>query len=98
MCFFFFFSSRRRHTRCSRDWSSDVCSSDLENRVPGGDVNPYLAVAGLIAAGLHGIEHSLALEPPYTTNAYERKGPRVPTTLREAAELWTSSSVARAAF
>src|SRR6185503_20850278 len=28
--FFFFFSSRRRHTRCSRDWSSDVCSSDLE--------------------------------------------------------------------
>src|SRR2546429_1455220 len=30
---YFFFSSRRRHTRCSRDWSSDVCSSDL--RVPG---------------------------------------------------------------
>src|SRR2546429_3511460 len=28
-CCFFFFSSRRRHTRCSRDWSSDVCSSDL---------------------------------------------------------------------
>src|SRR5690554_7074870 len=29
MLFFFFFSSRRRHTRCGRDWSSDVCSSDL---------------------------------------------------------------------
>src|SRR2546429_4874303 len=29
VCVFFFFSSRRRHTRCSRDWSSDVCSSDL---------------------------------------------------------------------
>src|SRR3989442_3798760 len=29
MIFFFFFSSRRRHTRCGRDWSSDVCSSDL---------------------------------------------------------------------
>src|SRR2546422_4651356 len=29
--FFFFFSSRRRHTRCSRDWSSDVCSSDLDH-------------------------------------------------------------------
>src|SRR5687768_17843519 len=29
LCVFFFFSSRRRHTRCSRDWSSDVCSSDL---------------------------------------------------------------------
>src|SRR5437868_11903731 len=38
-CFFFFFSSRRRHTRSKRDWSSDVCSSDLvrrlENPVPG---------------------------------------------------------------
>src|SRR5256884_6539072 len=33
--FCFFFSSRRRHTRCSRDWSSDVCSSDLWKRVPG---------------------------------------------------------------
>src|SRR2546429_8344077 len=30
--YFFFFSSRRRHTRCSRDWSSDVCSSDLWNQ------------------------------------------------------------------
>src|SRR2546421_3682906 len=29
LCFFFFFSSRRRHTRSDRDWSSDVCSSDL---------------------------------------------------------------------
>src|ERR1035438_10831328 len=32
MCFFFFFSSRRRHTRCLSDWSSDVCSSDLERK------------------------------------------------------------------
>src|SRR5687768_17656224 len=31
--FFFFFSSRRRHTRCSRDWSSDVCSSDLMTKL-----------------------------------------------------------------
>src|SRR6266542_5723890 len=31
---FFFFSSRRRHTRCYRDWSSDVCSSDLSSRIP----------------------------------------------------------------
>ena len=30
---FFFFSSRRRHTRCSRDWSSDVCSSDLDHQI-----------------------------------------------------------------
>src|SRR2546422_8212527 len=34
MCVFFFFSSRRRHTRCSRDWSSDVCSSDLALATP----------------------------------------------------------------
>src|SRR5256884_9828369 len=33
----FFFSSRRRHTRCSRDWSSDVCSSDLVGCTPNGD-------------------------------------------------------------
>src|SRR3989442_10110132 len=39
--FFFFFSSRRRHTRCGRDWSSDVCSSDLTEKrenLPGSDV------------------------------------------------------------
>src|SRR5205809_2529912 len=36
MIFIFFFSSRRRHTRCSRDWSSDVCSSDLVTNHPGG--------------------------------------------------------------
>src|SRR2546422_4299700 len=39
LCFFFFFSSRRRHTRCSRDWSSDVCSSDLAMRAV--NVGPY---------------------------------------------------------
>src|SRR5256884_1972202 len=40
LLFIFFFSSRRRHTRCSRDWSSDVCSSDLDDRgifLPAGD-------------------------------------------------------------
>src|SRR2546422_247601 len=43
MSFFFFFSSRRRHTRCSRDWSSDVCSSDLDNLV---DWTPLADSAG----------------------------------------------------
>src|SRR2546422_8152301 len=37
---FFFFSSRRRHTRCSRDWSSDVCSSDLSHTRPTITRNP----------------------------------------------------------
>lgn len=70
----------------------------VENRVPGGDVNPYVAVAALIAAGLHGIENELELEPAFEGNAYQSDKPRVPTTLRAAAELFESSSVARHAF
>jgi glutamine synthetase len=70
----------------------------MEHRVPGGDVNPYLAVAALVAAGLHGIEEGLALEPPCPGNAYRDDGPRVPSTLREARDLWAGSTVARAAF
>ncbi|MDX3075166.1 glutamine synthetase family protein [Streptomyces sp. MI02-7b] len=71
----------------------------LENRVPGGDVNPYLAVAGMVAAGLYGVENKLALPEPVTGNAYAEDGvARVPTTLREAAELWQASPIARAAF
>jgi glutamine synthetase len=70
----------------------------MEHRVPGGDVNPYLAVAALVAAGLHGVERGLALEPPCATNAYRAEGPRVPSTLREAADLWRGGDVARAAF
>ena len=67
----------------------------VENRVPGGDMNPYLGVAALIAAGLHGIENELPLEPELVGNAYEADAPRVPTTLREAAELFADSAVAR---
>src|SRR5207245_3723138 len=46
--FFFFFSSRRRHTRCYRDWSSDVCSSDL---APNGGVEDLFTVSGRADAG-----------------------------------------------
>jgi glutamine synthetase len=70
----------------------------FENRLPGGDVNPYLAVAGLVAAGLHGIEQKLELPEPCPGNAYAADLDHVPTTLREAAELWENSPVARAAF
>jgi glutamine synthetase len=71
----------------------------FENRVPGGDVNPYLAVAGMVAAGLYGIEHKLTLAEPVAGNAYIAEGvEHVPTTLREAAELWEASPIARAAF
>jgi len=70
----------------------------VENRVPGGDVNPYLAVAALIAAGLHGIENELPLEPEFRGNAYGVDKPQVPATMREAAALLGESTLARAAF
>jgi glutamine synthetase len=70
----------------------------FENRVPGGDVNPYLAVAAMIAAGLHGIDNELALEQPCAGNAYAGTAPRIPATLREAAELLAGSGLARAAL
>ncbi|MDT7803578.1 MAG: glutamine synthetase, partial [Actinomycetota bacterium] len=70
----------------------------VENRVPGGDVNPYLAVAALIAAGLHGIENELELEEPFVGNAYNSGRDTVPTTLPEAAAALAGSEVARAAF
>ena len=70
----------------------------MECRAPGGDVNPYLAVAALIAGGLHGIENGLELGEPCTGNAYTGGAQRLPTTLAEAAELFEGSPVARAAF
>ncbi|MEU6277844.1 glutamine synthetase family protein [Streptomyces populi] len=73
-------------------------SARFENRLPGGDVNPHLAVAGLVAAGLYGIERKLELPEACPGNAYTAAYEHVPTTLREAAELWENSPIARAAF
>jgi glutamine synthetase len=70
----------------------------VENRVPGGDVNPYLALAAMLAAGLHGLDNRLALEPPCTGNAYLSDKPRVPGSLAEARRLFAESELARAAF
>ena len=70
----------------------------IENRIPGGDVNPYLAIAAMIAAGLHGIENELPLEDEFAGNAYETDKPHVPTNLREAHDLFSGSGAARAAF
>lgn len=70
----------------------------IENRVPGGDVNPYLAVAAIIAGGIHGIENELELEPMFVGNAYTSDKPRVPSTLRDAADLFAASEIAREAF
>ncbi|MFE5556061.1 glutamine synthetase family protein [Streptomyces sp. NPDC056544] len=73
-------------------------SMRFENRLPGGDVNPYLAVAGLVAAGLYGIENRLELPEVCSGNAYTANYAHVPATLREAAELWENSEIAKAAF
>ncbi|MFT4122632.1 MAG: glutamine synthetase family protein [Microbacteriaceae bacterium] len=70
----------------------------VENRVAGGDVNQYLAVAAIIAAGLHGVENELALEPLVAGNAYASERPRLPGSLREAAALFEESAIARAAL
>jgi len=70
----------------------------VENRTPGGDVNPYLAVAAMIAAGLDGIDRELPLEPPVTGNAYADTSVTVPHTLRDALELWDKSELARRSF
>jgi glutamine synthetase len=73
-------------------------STRMECRVPGADVNPYLALAALIAGGLHGVDAGLELEPSLDGNAYVADKPRVPSTLREARALFEQSAVAREAF
>ena len=73
-------------------------SARMENRLPGGDVNPYLALAAMLAGGLHGIENELELEPEQTGNAYLSDKPRVPNTLGAAREAFASSEVARSVF
>ncbi|MGI5269650.1 glutamine synthetase family protein [Nonomuraea sp. CA-218870] len=70
----------------------------VENRVPGGDVNPYLAVAALVAAGLHGIDEELELEEAFEGNAYASGAETVPHTLRDALTLFEGSKLAREEF
>ena len=70
----------------------------VENRVPGGDVNQYLAVAALIAGGLYGIENERELEPIFEGNAYVSDAPRIPASLREATALFAASDIAKKAF
>ncbi|MES2667981.1 MAG: glutamine synthetase family protein [Pseudomonadota bacterium] len=92
-------------------WSADnrtagfrVCGEHtkavrVECRIPGSDVNPYLACAALLAAGLDGIERKLELEPEMKGDMYAAGGIReIPRTLREAAGLLHGSSMLRAAF
>lgn len=71
----------------------------VECRIPGGDVNPYLAVAALIAGGLYGIERGLEPPAPYAGNAYHATDlERLPATLADAAAVFGASALAREAF
>ena len=70
----------------------------LENRVAGGDVNPYLAVSGIIAAGLDGISKKMVLEPAFQGNAYASDSARLPSSMPEALELWENSSWIKEVF
>ena len=88
----------RDNRTCSLRAVGHGAGKRIENRVPGGDVNPYMALSGMIAAGLAGIEQGLPLEPAFEGNAYEADKPTVPGTLREARDLFAGSALARGAF
>ena len=71
----------------------------VECRVPGADANPYLAYAAILAAGLHGIENELELQPAFSGNIYEAdEVPDIPKTLREALTALDESTVLRQAL
>jgi glutamine synthetase len=71
----------------------------FENRAGGADLNPYLALSAIIAAGLHGVDRGLELEAAFEGNAYDATDkPRIPTTLQDARELFAASEIARTAL
>ncbi|MEU0567031.1 glutamine synthetase family protein [Nonomuraea sp. NPDC005983] len=71
----------------------------IEHRVPGGDANPYLAVAAVVAAGLHGVDNRLPLSAPHAANALaDPSVPRLPGTLAEGLHRWESSEIAVKVF
>jgi len=75
-------------------------SRRIENRIPGADVNPYLAYAAMIAAGLRGIEEKLEpIGSAATGNAYEQaNSPALPSSLEEATAIFASSPFVKSAF
>ena len=71
----------------------------FENRVGGADLNPYMALSAIVAAGLHGVASKLELPPVFEGDAYrDERLPRVPASLAEARDLFASSSIALEAF
>ena len=71
----------------------------MECRIGGADLNPYLAFAGLIAAGLAGIDEKLELQKPFVGDAYQAaRLPEIPKTLRDATEAMAKSKMLKAAL
>ena len=74
-------------------------SQRIENRIPGADVNPYLAFAATLAAGLDGINRKMELVEPVRGNAYTTEGvERVPTSMADATRALSESTLAKEAF
>jgi glutamine synthetase len=88
----------RDNRTCSFRLVGHGSSLRVECRVPGGDVNPYLALSALVAGGLHGVESRLPLEAEFRGNAYTSDRERIPQTLRDAMGRFESSATARKAF
>jgi glutamine synthetase len=88
----------RDNRTCSLRVVGEGPAKRVESRLAGGDVNPYLAIAAMIAAGLHGIDNQLELEDPVEGNAYTSGKPHVPSTLQSARDLFAESAMAREAF
>ncbi|MGC9370020.1 MAG: glutamine synthetase family protein [Paracoccaceae bacterium] len=70
----------------------------IECRVGGSDINPYLAMAAMLAAGIKGIEEGLELEPPFKGDAYAGESAHIPHTLRDAREALKGSAMLREAM
>ncbi|QMV03353.1 glutamine synthetase [Devosia sp. D6-9] len=91
--------SRDNRTAGFRLCGEDTKGIRIECRIGGADLNPYLAFAALLAAGIDGIEKELALEPAYSGDAYNGKRLReVPKTLRDATESLRKSKMLKEAF
>jgi glutamine synthetase len=88
----------RDNRTCSMRVIGHGASLRVENRVPGGDANPYLAIAAMLAAGMDGLDKEMKLEDPFAGNAYVADIRRVPATMDEALRLWQGSTFVAEAF
>src|SRR5687768_4656134 len=71
---FFLFSSRRRHTRCSRDWSSDVCSSDLEKEWETQIEKPNRQLQQITGKQVKYFAYPFGLWDPHSVNEIKKRG------------------------